>query len=407
MNMSLPIILEVAIGLAFLYLILSLIASELQESITAFLQWRAKHLKKSIYRMLGGKLNSSKLEKALQGVNSNSSGSDLAKLIEFFVKIPEKNFWESDRKEQLTKKNDSLTSLTEEGKIVALVNEIYQSTLISSLTQSTLGFSRTTNSTNYLYGPDSIPPDIFASALIEVLAEKLKWINNNELLWQVDLKAIIETLRPDTTKALLTPQTQKRLLALAEKAVIQKANSQNNLSDIQLFQIEIENWFKQSQNSTVGTYKRNSKSVLFWIGFAAAILVNADTLKMFQALYYQPAVREAITQSAIGIVKQECDSPNNSEACDEAIRTQISNLEKEGQLPIGWIGNPFTNFWTIMMQGDIPRIIRKIFGLIISGFAIMMGASFWFDLLKRFVNVRNSNPLLQTNSNSQSSENQE
>jgi hypothetical protein len=41
--MSFPVIVDIAIGLAFIYLLLSLLASEIQELIATILQWRAKH----------------------------------------------------------------------------------------------------------------------------------------------------------------------------------------------------------------------------------------------------------------------------------------------------------------------------------------------------------------------------
>lgn len=54
--MSLPFILDIAIGLLFFYLIISLLASEIQELLTTLLQWRAAHLRKSIENLLiGGK----------------------------------------------------------------------------------------------------------------------------------------------------------------------------------------------------------------------------------------------------------------------------------------------------------------------------------------------------------------
>ena len=52
--MSLPFLLNLVIGLIFIYLILSLIASEIQEILTTLLQWRAAHLKKSIEILLMG-----------------------------------------------------------------------------------------------------------------------------------------------------------------------------------------------------------------------------------------------------------------------------------------------------------------------------------------------------------------
>ena len=52
--MSLPFVLDVAIGLIFIYLILSLLASELQELLTTLFQWRAKHLRDAIEVFLAG-----------------------------------------------------------------------------------------------------------------------------------------------------------------------------------------------------------------------------------------------------------------------------------------------------------------------------------------------------------------
>jgi hypothetical protein len=46
--MNLPVAVDVAIGILFIYLMLSLLASEIQELIATVLQWRAEHLKKSI-----------------------------------------------------------------------------------------------------------------------------------------------------------------------------------------------------------------------------------------------------------------------------------------------------------------------------------------------------------------------
>lgn len=52
--MNLPVILDIAIGLVFIFLIASLLASEIQELLAALLQWRAKHLKESIQNLLSG-----------------------------------------------------------------------------------------------------------------------------------------------------------------------------------------------------------------------------------------------------------------------------------------------------------------------------------------------------------------
>ncbi|MEM1256476.1 MAG: hypothetical protein AAGI69_28910 [Cyanobacteria bacterium P01_H01_bin.21] len=85
--MGLPIIVEIAIGLAFIYLVLSLLASEIQELIATVLQWRAKHLKDSIINLFTGDIHSThSIQKAqqltkqvyqhplVQGMNQESMG---------------------------------------------------------------------------------------------------------------------------------------------------------------------------------------------------------------------------------------------------------------------------------------------------------------------------------------------
>ncbi|MEO6862391.1 MAG: hypothetical protein ABI180_12815 [Microcoleus sp.] len=52
--MNLPVIIDIIIGLVFIYLTLSLLASEIQELIATVLQWRAEHLKKSIEMLISG-----------------------------------------------------------------------------------------------------------------------------------------------------------------------------------------------------------------------------------------------------------------------------------------------------------------------------------------------------------------
>jgi hypothetical protein len=47
-----PVMLEVLIGLAIIYLVLSIFVAGIQEMIASLFQWRAKHLEKSILQMM-------------------------------------------------------------------------------------------------------------------------------------------------------------------------------------------------------------------------------------------------------------------------------------------------------------------------------------------------------------------
>jgi len=95
--MNLPFILDIIIGLIFVYLILSLLASEIQELITTLLQWRASHLKKSIEILLSGESNSEEETKVIDLVNQLYS-SPLIKNINqeakgWFDILPRKFTW--------------------------------------------------------------------------------------------------------------------------------------------------------------------------------------------------------------------------------------------------------------------------------------------------------------------------
>lgn len=59
--MNLPLVFDIAIGLIFIYLILSLLTSEIQELIATLLQWRAEHLKKAIDILLTGEVENSSI----------------------------------------------------------------------------------------------------------------------------------------------------------------------------------------------------------------------------------------------------------------------------------------------------------------------------------------------------------
>ncbi len=52
--MNLPFVLDLLISIVFIYLILSLLASEIQELVTTLLQWRARHLKDAIESLISG-----------------------------------------------------------------------------------------------------------------------------------------------------------------------------------------------------------------------------------------------------------------------------------------------------------------------------------------------------------------
>lgn len=183
MNFSLPAFLDIAIGLIFIYLILSLFASEIQELFAGFFQWRAKHLKMSIYRMFSGK------------------GTKNRRELEILLK-------EGSTKKASDIEIDNIT--------INLIRQIYRHYEISSLKQSSLGFQ--SNPKNQ-YGPSYIPPEAFAEAFIDLLATKgnqslldLSLIDKLSKLNIANISSDFDSLLPNQLKAPIARLTKKALL---------------------------------------------------------------------------------------------------------------------------------------------------------------------------------------------------
>lgn len=94
--MGISYILDIVIGLFFIYLILSLLASEIQELITTLLQWRAIHIKQSIEGLLCNN-NMKEFDKAkelsnsiysnpiIKNLNHELKGNKLLKIVGEFI----------------------------------------------------------------------------------------------------------------------------------------------------------------------------------------------------------------------------------------------------------------------------------------------------------------------------------
>ncbi|AKG20612.1 hypothetical protein [Calothrix sp. 336/3] len=143
--MNLPFILDLSLGLIFIYLILSLLASEIQELIATIFQWRAVHLKKSIENLIAGNVSNGEEEKVVQLANHIYSSPLIRNINQeakgFLVNLPRKLTW------TVASASRSLLPKSQSG--------------VSS-DESVFGNQRRS-------GPSYIPSDIFATTLIETL----------------------------------------------------------------------------------------------------------------------------------------------------------------------------------------------------------------------------------------------
>lgn len=134
--MSISFVLDIALGLIFIYLTLSLLTSEIQELIGTLLQWRAEHLKNSI-------------EILISGNQKNAKVKEVRELTEKLYTHP------------------LINTLNQEavGNAASLFRKI-ASPIVSAVNKITSGKKMFTSSDS---GPSYIPAPNFANSLIETL----------------------------------------------------------------------------------------------------------------------------------------------------------------------------------------------------------------------------------------------
>ena len=322
--MNFPAMLDVAIGLFFIYLILSLLVSGIQELIATVLEWRAKQLKEAIKIILG----------------DNEANDPSAKQAQ------------------------------------KIANELWNHPLIRSLNQRKI--------LRGSVGPSYISSKMFAATLLEIIQTDYDFNASGTI------DDIVESIKENKK---LDPEIQRRIYSIALIAQRKASASEKGIKSLEK---EIRIWFDQSMERASGVYNRNVKGVTLLIGFLVTLAINADTFHILERLNKDAALRSSINQVATKIVAE------NKEPTLDTINSYLDNIT----MPLGWSTmeqfkkqvNPRdpakTKVWDWVLG-----IIKLIFGWLLSAGAIAMGAPFWFDLLGKFMNVRNAGKVPESTSN--------
>lgn len=202
-------------------------------------------------------------------------------------------------------------------------------------------------------------------------------------------------------------------------------------SYVNQFRDEIAVWFDRSMSRASGVYKRNAKGVAIIIGLLLAIVANADSFYIADRLSSDENLRKVVTDRAVqfpagvgtnGVTEKELedlknkadialrdltlpvgwDPPNliRQYRCTEAppaialsnnpIATRIQERDDLRQACLG--PDAPTNVPVIaqLVVAKPMESLRRLMGWLVTGIAIAMGAPFWFDLLGKIINVRNT-----------------
>ncbi len=177
----------------------------------------------------------------------------------------------------------------------------------------------------------------------------------------------------------------------------------------------VDEWFKSFETQVSAWYRQKTQVVLVGLSVLVACAANLDTVAMVRALSTDNQLREALVAKALEVsdkdninalldtaglaaAKQAVGAAQAASmaASDvavlqvkvdeerrkvfEASSTLMEDVTSTG-LPIGWRG-------VDIMAMDRWERVRKIIGLLMSGFALSLGAPFWFDLLQKVAAMR-------------------
>ena len=126
----------------------------------------------------------------------------------------------------------------------------------------------------------------------------------------------------------------------------------------------VDGWFNTQMDRVSGVYRRWITLVQAGIALVVVVLANADTIAIIRQLSKDATVSQAL--SALG----------ERATANQSVSEQMNLLVSTG-LQLGWTAFPSSGEWAL-----------KVCGLGLTFAAVMLGAPFWFDLLKQIVPVR-------------------
>jgi len=410
------VVLNVAIGLVFIYLLYSLLATTIKEFIATLFSYRSRMLERGIEQMLDGKNYSYYWWDKLVNV-----------LLWLWYKITRKTTTVVNKAAVAT--DSSSNSYFRKGVMDPVptktaVNAPYlkraklnkkAKLFAAHITEHAL-YRRSAENSILSKKPAYLSASMFADILIDVLKPaKGQAVTLNDLSQALDTLPAIN----DDLKDIL-------------RIYMEQANG-----DLQKFRLLVEQWYDETMDRVSGWYKKQANKVLFIIGLVLAFIFNISTISIVNTLSGDETIQKAIVQNASDYVKTHVIPDSTQKGPDSAAiandstfaiaRGQLDSIKalyngtiatNNNLLGLGWGDYGYAKDSAQWMQDSInkaavketlpakkpqrPKFWGKIgyvlatsfgswkilLGFLITALAISLGAPFWFDLLNKFVNLR-------------------
>ncbi|HEX7584897.1 MAG TPA: hypothetical protein VF373_09435 [Prolixibacteraceae bacterium] len=362
------VVLDIVIGLVFIYLLYSLLATTIQEIIASNFGFRAKILERAIFRMLE---------------DENKFNSKFKSVLYLFKKMG----------------NGGAKSST--------TYEFYHHPLMKFLGENDLRGK-----------PAYISKETFSKVIIDLL-------RGDQVKPGDDIVPLIQKALDEKTtnwgNAKINDETVSYL-----KSIWADADG-----DLLKFKKLLENWFDETMDRASGWYKKHTQIILFFVGLTIAIVFNVDTIKIVDKLEKDPKLREQLVQQADAFEKAHPDldkkvllqASENKKFLDQYTKDKLKpddslmnrqlkdSVDLANYLILKARRDTLFNQAASLVKNDINGvhhalglewddykcttnlfvcILKSMFGWIITALALSLGAPFWFDLLNKLMKLRSS-----------------
>jgi hypothetical protein len=216
--------------------------------------------------------------------------------------------------------------------------------------------------------PACIPPRNFALALVNILAPGMATAGDRGL---EEIRIAVRTCR------VCGDRTKNLLLALMDEAEGSLSRAIAN----------IEQWFNDPMGSATRRYRAYVGRAILLVALLISLGLNLDTFMIADALWRQPAVREAAVAAAGGLAaRPEVVEDATGVPDDAAVEVAyLLGALARSRIPLGWS----------LEEGD-PRglptgpyeAVMKSLGLLLTAISASLGGPFWFDLIRKLLAAR-------------------
>jgi hypothetical protein len=183
-----------------------------------------------------------------------------------------------------------------------------------------------------------------------------------------DIAAVANMFAPEQQKAVV--ETLGTFGATVERATTQAYD-------------RFQRWFGSAQDRAEQWFQIHVRLVTIVAAILVSILLQLDTVEIYDKLRHEPKLVEALVKTAPGTVQQGASVQGqlDTDAQQKAFADLTTNINSTGfeLVPNGWFARwPAEKRWWY----------NHLFGLALSAGLLTLGAPFWFNLLKNLMNLR-------------------